>query len=94
MSSCRSSRTRRRRCWFFQAFVRSTTQRCRPSRRFDSIPGLAMRGTMPRRRSSCRFLREEYALSACNFAGRWRGGPRGCFTSGMASSRENSSWMS
>ena len=54
MSSRRSSRTRRRRCRFFQAFVRSTTQRCRPSRCFDSIPGRAMRGVMPRRRSSWR----------------------------------------
>jgi hypothetical protein len=35
-----------------------------------------------------------YALSACSLAGRWRGRPRGCFTSGMASSRGNSSWVS
>ena len=94
MSSRRSSRTLRRRCRFFHAFVRSTTQRCRPSRCFDSMPGRAMRAAMPRRRSSCRFFREEYALSACSLAGRWRGGPRGCFTSGMASTRGNNSWVS
>ncbi|MEY2715112.1 MAG: hypothetical protein RIT24_1455, partial [Planctomycetota bacterium] len=70
MSARRSYRIPRRRKRWSHAIVRSTTQRWRPRRAFESIFGRAMRGVIPRARHAARLARERYPLSACSFAGR------------------------
>jgi hypothetical protein len=49
---------------------------------------------MPRLRNACRFSRELYALSACNFLGRLRGRPRLPLIGSMASTVSSSIHMS
>ncbi len=94
-SARRSERTPRRRQPSNQESVRSTTHRCRPSRWLESIPRRARRGVMPRDRRARRSAAELQALSACSFAGRFRGRPgfsRGPMMGGMASTSE-SNWV-
>jgi hypothetical protein len=90
MSARRSYRTLSLLKRFSHECVRSTTQRCRPSRSLDSMPLRAIRGVMPRWRKTALFFFESYPLSACNLSGRLRGRPRGSLIGSMASSVDSS----
>jgi hypothetical protein len=69
MSARRSYRTARRRIWFRWANVRSTTQRCRPSRALECTPRRAIRARMPRARSARRACGKSYALVGVQLGG-------------------------
>lgn len=71
------------------ACVRSTTQRCLPSRSFFSMPRRAIRELMPRLRRCRRHRAKSYPLSAWSLSGRLRGRPSRPGTAGMASTRSS-----
>jgi hypothetical protein len=87
MSVRLSYRTRRRRNWFSQANVRSTTQRHRPKPLPCRVRRTASSGRMWRARSPLRMVSASYARSPSTQSGRHRGRPRSPCKGGIASTR-------